>query len=94
MAKNKKKSLKLQNFIPWGQLLTPKLLCVSVILVQIMIHSHSFHVNEADNRILRTPISLKMHKKCPKQEKKITFASKLIPQFRAPKGDQNTPMKS
>ena len=66
-----KKSPLLQNFIAWGQILALVWLCVPVILVQIMIHSHSFHVNEADNRILRTPISLKMHKKCPKQEKKM-----------------------
>ena len=58
-AQKQEKSLLLQNFISRGQLLTPVWLCVSVIFVQIMIHSHSFHVDETDNRTLMTPIYLK-----------------------------------
>ena len=48
MTKNKKKSLELQDFIPWGLILALRLLCVSFILVKIIFYSHSFHVNESN----------------------------------------------
>lgn len=49
-------------------------LCVLVILVEIMIHSHIFHVDEVDDITFMTPIGLKMHKKVPKT-RKIIFTS-------------------
>ena len=61
-----------------GNFLALVQLCVSIILVQIMIRSHFFYVDEADNRTLRTPISLKMHQKSVQNKKKITFASSFV----------------
>lgn len=61
MATNKKKLLLLQNFIPWWQILTPRLLCVLDILVQIMMHSDIFHVNESNKKIIGSPFGLKTH---------------------------------
>ena len=57
--------------------MAPIWLCISVILVQIMIYSHIFHVDETDDITFRSPINLKMHKKkCPKT-RKITFTLKF-----------------
>lgn len=61
MATNKKILLLLQNFIPWWQILTPRLLCVLDILVQIMMHSDIFHVNESNKKIIGSPFGLKTH---------------------------------
>ena len=52
-------------------------LCVSVILVQLMIHSHIFYVNKADNSTLRTSIGLTIHYKSTQKQEKYTYASKL-----------------
>lgn len=61
VPKTRKKNPLLQNFIPWVQLLAPIWLCVSNILVPIIFHSHSFHINEINNTIFTTPIGLKSH---------------------------------
>ena len=43
VAKQRKKLLKLEDFNPWGQLLSLWFLFVSCVLVEIMFHHHSFH---------------------------------------------------
>ena len=54
-------------------------LLYAIIWVQIIIYSHSFHVNKADNATLKTPIGLKMHQKSVQKQEKTLLLQNFIP---------------
>ena len=70
MPKNKKKIIFTSKFHSIRKTFGTYIIMCIGILVQIMLDSYNFHVDEANNTTFRTPMSLKTHKKkCPKTRK-------------------------
>ena len=72
VAKYKKKLVKLEDFNPRGQLLALIFLFLSCVLVKIMFHFHSFHVNKVIKTTFRSRFGPQTHEPSGQIQEKIS----------------------